>query len=308
MPWLGLGHGDFFFSLKSNSHPSFMLIETLLQLYARYFPLNKGKYRLVESLWKKAVAPENRKRKAHLLAGGFLMNCDLNLVLQRQFYFFGTYFLEQENLACWSDYSKRAKVIFDVGANLGIYSLTSAAINPEARLFAFEPTAAIAAHLRRTLEENDLNMITVVEKAVARTSGTAVLNLWGSKAEGNEGMNFVTQEAVATESVTIETVSLDDFCKLQGIEQIDLLKIDIQGNEPEALRGAERLLSEGRIRCIFTELNWETDPDKKAPAWEVVELLQKKGFVFASPTKNAVPKLAGEWLRGLSDVVATMPH
>lgn len=285
-----------------------MLTETLLKLYARYFPLNKGKYRIVESLWKKTVGSENRNRKTHLKAGGFIMDCDLNLVLQRQFYFFGTYFLEQENLACWAEYSKRSKVIFDVGANLGIYSLTSAAIHPEARLFAFEPTAAIAAHLRRTLENNYLNTITVVEKAVARTSGTAVLNLWGSKAEGNEGMNFVTQEAVATDSVTVETVSLDDFCELQGIEQIDLLKIDIQGNEPEALRGAERLLSEGRIRCIFTELNWETDPEKSAPAWEVVELLQKKGFLFASPTKNAVPKPSGEWLRGLSDVVAILPH
>ena len=285
-----------------------MLIETLLKLYARHFPFNQGKYRMVEGLWKKTVGSENRNRKTRLKAGGFTMDCDLNLVLQRQFYFFGTYFLEQENLACWAEYSKRAKVIFDVGANLGIYSLTSAAIHPKARLFAFEPTAAIAAHLRRTLEHNHLNMITVVEKAVARTSGTAVLNLWGSKAEGNEGMNFVTQEAVATDSVTIETVSLDDFCKLQGIEQIDLLKIDIQGNEPEALRGAERLLSEGRIRYIFTELNWETDPQKPAPAWEVVELLEKKGFLFASPTKNVVPKPAGEWLRGLSDVVAILPH
>jgi FkbM family methyltransferase len=285
-----------------------MLTETLLKLYALYFPLKKGKYRLVESLWKKAVAPENRKRKTRLLAGGFLMDCDLNLVLQRQFYFFGTYFLEQENLACWSDYSKRSQVIFDVGANLGIYSLTSAAINPAARLVAFEPTPAIAAHLRRTLEDNHLDMITVVEKAAARTSGTAILNLFGAKIEGNEGMNFVTQEAVSADSVTIETVSLDDFCQLQGIDQIDLLKIDIQGNEPEALRGAERLLSEGRIRCIFTELNWETDPEKSAPAWEVVELLQKKGFLFASPTKNAVPKPAGEWLRGLSDVVAILPH
>ena len=285
-----------------------MLTETLLKLYARYFPLKKGKYRLVESLWKKSVAPENRKRKARLLAGGFHIDCDLNLVLQRQFYFFGTYFLEQENLACWSDYSKRSQVIFDVGANLGIYSLTSAAISPEARLFAFEPTPAIAAHLRRTLEDNHLNRINVVEKAVARTSGTAVLNLLGAKIEGNEGMNFVTQKAVAADSITIETVSLDDFCQLQGIDQIDLLKIDIQGNEAEALRGAERMLSEGRIRCIFTELNWETDPEKLDPALEVVELLQEKGFLFASPTKNAVPKPAGEWLRGLSDVVATPPH
>jgi FkbM family methyltransferase len=284
-----------------------MLIEHLLYLYSRYFPLDRGKWRLVERFWPHAVGSGSRIRTAILYAGGFRMKCDLNLLLQRQFYFFGTYYLERENLACWSAYSKQAKVIFDVGANLGIYSLTSAASSPGARIFAFEPTPALAAHLSQTLATNRLDQVTIVQKAVARTSGSAALNLWGSVAEGNEGMNFITQQAVSEQSLTVETVSLDDFCALKGIQHIDLLKIDIQGNEPEALRGAARLLAERRIRCIFMELNWSEDFSLPCPASEAVEILTNCGFQFALPKAGALPQAAGPWLRDLSDVVAILP-
>ncbi|MCX6854908.1 MAG: hypothetical protein NTV80_08380, partial [Verrucomicrobia bacterium] len=83
-----------------------MLTETLLKLYSRYFPIQKGKYHLVEKYWESAVGSGSKKRTARLNAGGFLMECDLNFVLQRQFYFFGTYYLERANLACWKVHSK----------------------------------------------------------------------------------------------------------------------------------------------------------------------------------------------------------
>jgi hypothetical protein len=120
-------------------------------------------------------------------------------------------------------------------------------------------------------------------------------------------MNFITQQAVSEQSLTVETVSLDDFCALKGIQHIDLLKIDIQGNEPEALRGAARLLAERRIRCIFMELNWSEDFSLPCPASEAVEILTNCGFQFALPKAGALPQAAGPWLRDLSDVVAILP-
>jgi hypothetical protein len=49
---------------------------------------------------------------------GFKMCCDVREMLQRQFYFFGTYFLEEDLLRSWATVSKGAKVVFDVGARL----------------------------------------------------------------------------------------------------------------------------------------------------------------------------------------------
>jgi FkbM family methyltransferase len=236
------------------------------------------------------------------------MECDLNFVLQRQFYFFGTYYLERENLACWEAHSKNAKVIFDVGANLGIYSLCATAISPKARIYSFEPTPSLVSHLKQTLTYNKITQVEVIQNAVSCISGQASLNFCGGVEVGNEGMNFVTLRARSPEAISIETITLDDFCSKRAIEQIDLLKIDIQGNEPAALDGAARLLDERRIRCIFTELNWATDPGQPCSASELIETLKSKGFLFALPIRGAKVRQAGDWMRGLDDVVAILPE
>ena len=68
------------------------------------------------------------------------MSCDLSEMLQRQFYFFGTYFVEEHILTCWEQEAKGARVIFDVGANAGIFSLAALAVQRDATVHAFEPT------------------------------------------------------------------------------------------------------------------------------------------------------------------------
>jgi tRNA1(Val) A37 N6-methylase TrmN6 len=61
--------------------------------------------------------------------------------------------LEEQLLDCWTRAAKDAQVIFDVGANSGIYSLAALASQPNAVVHAFEPTPEIATRLRRSDEE-----------------------------------------------------------------------------------------------------------------------------------------------------------
>ena len=84
------------------------------------------------------------QRLARLKYGDYSMQCDISEMLQRQFYFFGTYFLEEEIIDCWRETARGAKVIFDVGANAGIYSLAALACEPNVTVYAFEPTPEIA--------------------------------------------------------------------------------------------------------------------------------------------------------------------
>jgi FkbM family methyltransferase len=278
--------------------------ERLLCWYARHCPLQKGKWRLVEHGWQWACGNGSTQRTATLQAGGYRMSCDISLLLQRQFYFYGTYFLERANLDAWAKHCQNSAVIFDVGANVGIYSLTAAAKQPKARIHAFEPTAHLAAHLRQTLITNQIANVEVNVCAVDETSGHALLNVWGAETEQNEGLNFVTQQAVATHTVPIQTVTLDAFCEGKGIDQIDLLKIDIQGNEAKALRGARQLLAAGKIQCLFLELNWDGLNPEGCPASECIQLLDGFGYLFKHPNSTSAAKAAGEWLQGMSDVVA----
>ena len=114
---------------------------------------------------------QSTHRVAALKHGGFKMSCDLSEMLQRQFYFFGTYFLEEDILRCWEIAAKGAKVILDVGANAGIYSLAALAIQPDATVHAFEPTPEIAARLRATANLNGLDHLYVHEVAVLNKNG-----------------------------------------------------------------------------------------------------------------------------------------
>ncbi len=276
-------------------------LEKALIWYARKFPIEKGKLRLVDAAWSLAAGKRNPKRQANLIYGGFKTPCDLRYMLQRQFYFFGTYYLERDLLACWSSIAQNGNVILDVGANAGIYSLAAAAANGQAEIHAFEPTPEIAKSLRETVALNKLDSLHVHETAIFERSGQASLMRYNG-GHDNDGMNYISDD-LAAGGERVATVSLDAFCKARGIRRVDPMKIDIQGNEAAALRGASGLLSDGGIRTIFMELNWGAH-GAGCPASEAIEILQKSGFHFASPHARTKWKPAGDWMRAFSDIIA----
>lgn len=278
------------------------VLETLLLAYARGFPVRKGKIRLVNALWPRLGG--GVMRSAKLIHGGYTVKCDLREVLQRQFYFFGTYFVEEEILAQWDRFARGSRVIFDVGANAGIYSLAAVAVNPQVQVHAFEPTPEIARGLRETIAENRLGSnISVHELAVSERTGRAALMRYRGSDDTNGGMNFIVEQSDAS-AESVGTTSIDEFCDAQGIEMIDLLKMDIQGHEASALRGAERMLSEGRIGTIFLELNWGP-PGEPSSAQECIDLLSNAGYKFAAPSGALSWSAAGPWLRSCADIIAT---
>ena len=280
------------------------LSERLLVSYARHIPLRFGKLRLVDSLWRKAAGEGTTQRLAHLNYGGFKMQCDLREMLQRQFYFFGTYFLEEPILASWQRMAIGARIIFDVGANAGIYGLAALAVQRNAIVHAFEPTVEIAARLRKTVEMNGLEQLHVHEQAVSDKQGEAALIRFRGEFDTNEGMNFISSDVDGSYGERVRTISLDQFCQDNQIERIDLMKLDIQGHEYAALTGARRMIETGRVGTIFTELNWAKQPGALCPATESIRLLQDAGYRFSKPERRLRWREAGDWLRSLSDVVA----
>lgn len=280
------------------------VFERALISYARHFPIRRGKLRVIESLWRAAVSDHSTLRLADLGHGGLKMRCDLSEMLQRQLYFFGTYFVEEDILSCWETAARGARVVLDVGANAGIFSLAALATNGDATVHAFEPTPEIAARLRETAKLNGLDRLHVHEVAVSSGNGLAVLKRCRGELGTNEGMNFIAPESCDSSAERVKTVCLDDFCQDHAIDHIDLLKLDIQGHEHLALAGAERLIRAGRVGIIFAELNWAKDVGAACPAAESIRLLDQAGYWFSKPGRRLNWKEAGDWLRTQSDVVA----
>ena len=260
---------------------------------------------MVDAFWRVASGYNNPMRVANLKYGAVKMPCDLSEMLQRQFYFFGTYFVEEDILDCWREAAKGAKMIFDVGANDGIYSVAALAIEPDTIIHAFEPRPEIAARLRETAKLNGLKQLHVHEVAVSSVSGHATLRRCRGRTGTNEGMNFIDADLGAA-GERVSTVCLDQFCKRFAIRHIDLLNLDIEGYEHLALKGAEHLIRGGHVGTIFMELNWGTGA--ACGASESISLLQEAGYSFAKPGKRLHWRKSGVWLRALTDVVARRTH
>jgi FkbM family methyltransferase len=195
-------------------------------------------------------------------------------------------------------------VVFDVGANAGIFSLAAIAVQHDATVHAFEPTPEIATRLRETAALNRLDRLHVHQVAVSSENGHATLNRYRGALGTNEGMNFITIAEDHPGAELVPTVCLDGFCVEHAIDRIDLLKLDIQGQEHQALAGATHLLSTGKIGTVFTELNWAGNAGITCPAIESIHILEKAGYRFSKPGKRLQWQNSGEWMRTLSDVVA----
>ena len=279
--------------------------ERLLVAYARRFPVRRGKFRAVNALWP-LVAGSDPKRMAEINYGGLRLPCDLREALQRQYYFFGTYLLEEHLLEAWRASARGARAVFDVGANAGIYSLAALDAEPTARVHAFEPTPEIAAGLRRTAEINGLDRLTVHEAAVSNYDGQAILRRCDERVGGNEGMNFIVRDEAGAAAERVVAVRLDSVCERLGIERIDLMKLDVQGAEADALEGAAGLLARRAIGTVFMELNFAPDGAETCPATAAIARLEAAGFEFSAPSAAPAWSPPGDWMRSCADVICRL--
>jgi FkbM family methyltransferase len=125
-------------------------------------------------------------------------------------------------------------VIFDIGANLGYYSiLTCAELEGRCQCYAFEPTAPTFARLTKNIELNGLGkQIKASQIALSDTVATG----WIVQHVGNSGDARVSTTGG---SRPISLTSLDEFCATHGVERIGFVKIDVQGYEEKVLLGGE---------------------------------------------------------------------
>jgi FkbM family methyltransferase len=150
------------------------------------------------------------------------------------------------------------QTIFDLGANVGDVAVEYRKLFPQARVYAFEPLPDLLEILNNKVCGD--NHILVQAVAVADTVGTATFHV---NAKSDTSSLLGTDLSQVPDSyrnvqrtervIEVPIVTLDRFCEEHSIEQVDLLKLDIQGAEYSALRGASRLLAEQRIGIIYTE-------------------------------------------------------
>lgn len=137
---------------------------------------------------------------------------------------------------------------FDIGANVGLVTFAVTARRPDAQVFAFEPNPPAAQAWARNKTLNRAAGAQLVEVAVGDSREPVALGLDGENDLGSGRIG-------ANGSSVVPCTTLDDFCEERGIGSVDVVKIDVQGHEPQVLAGASRLLARKAIRCLIVEEN-----------------------------------------------------
>lgn len=157
---------------------------------------------------------------------------------------------EPETFLLWTHLSRGARVVLDIGANTGVFSLLAAAHAPGAYVHAFEPVPRIADLLRGNVALNSALRISVHQVAIGESSGTADLfDPGGDNCYSASLSSSFLPGRKTVQSVRVATV--DEFVNDAEVRDIDLMKIDVEGYEAEALAGAMGTISKYRPAIII---------------------------------------------------------
>ena len=173
--------------------------------------------------------------------------------------------------------------IFDVGANRGVKITEFLKLFPSSLIYAFEPYTPLIKELEKQFLNNP--NIRLFNIGISDKKKEMVFNV----NKGVDTSSFLTSNKTGLNSDkqvhTIEQVilpldTLDQIVLNEKIEKINILKLDIQGSELNALRGAEKLLGESRIDIIFTEAYFIKQYIDQPLFYEIASYLQGFGYLL----------------------------
>jgi FkbM family methyltransferase len=160
-------------------------------------------------------------------------------------------------------------VVVDGGSNVGFFALFAARLlRGNGRVFAFEPDTQSFLLLKRNVESNGLmSTVQLEEKALTDANGSFDFSV-----SVQEPMlsSLVARPDLDSRVVRVEGVRLDDYFAANGIKEVDVIKLDLEGAEPQALDGMSSILASARL--VIFEVN---EPQLATIGMDPVALITK---------------------------------
>lgn len=187
---------------------------------------------------------------------------------------------EKVSIDIWKKLCKRSKVIMDLGANTGIFSLVAKTLNPAAAVFAFEPFHNAFTKLKANHELNGFKTV-CIEAALSDYDGTATIypHSLDHVLSVTVNKNLASPDQKVYE-MEIRTMKLSTFIEQYKLTSIDLMKIDVETHESEVLSGMEKYLDQFRPAMLIEILNDEVGRN-------VENLVKDKGYLYYNIDENA---------------------
>ncbi len=172
---------------------------------------------------------------------------------------------------------REGDTFIDVGANVGYYTLiASRLVGPTGHVVAFEPDPVAFRIMKRNVQLNGLENVTLERKALSNESGVIQLFL----ADANKGDHRIFQtDEEQRPSIDVDAVTLDDYLGAD-VASVDFVKIDTQGAEGLILEGMQRILASNPELVIALEYWPYALAELEFEARDVLEHLRAHDFLF----------------------------
>ena len=187
---------------------------------------------------------------------------------------------------------KPSSIFVDVGANEGYFSVIAAGlVGSSGKVTAVEPQRRLKTVLEKNFEINNVQGVQLFCYAISDRKGSATIHLSPNTNTGSTALHQSTRYRLPTE--TISTITLPDLFSLAQIEHADLVKMDIEGFEYEAILGSLELFKERRIKAIALELHPNAITKRGLDPAEITRLLESCGYETLREFSNTVWAIKG---------------
>jgi len=172
--------------------------------------------------------------------------------------------------------------IFDIGAYIGDITSIYRQLFPSASIYAFEPIEESFSKLFAS-HGKDIN---VFQLAISDRNGKAVINIDEDPScnsllgRPDSVSKYYKSCSESTNQRTVETQTIDSFCRIKNIESIDIVKIDVEGAETMVFSGASNMLAQNKIKVIYTEVMFVPHYEKGCLYHDIAELLDKYNYTL----------------------------
>jgi FkbM family methyltransferase len=209
------------------------------------------------------VLPSLKRYPIHLPRFGVTLDCDLTDNVTFPLLKYGCYPHQVGEEAIFAKYALNSRCIVDVGANIGYTAALFSSAAPQAQVFAFEPARRCLKYLQQIASQRE-NVI-ISTDALSDEPGSVEFFEHPSSDQSHLGEPNVA----GGYSYRVPVTTLDIW--RTSHPTIDLLKIDVEGNELNVFKGAASVLSEDRPAIVFEAL---TEPART----ELIKFLSAFGY------------------------------
>lgn len=235
-----------------------------LVAYVRWFPVKRGKGFVLHRLLKPLLSLLGEVEFAIPPHGSVWLSASETLGLYWMVY--GPFEAKEREHA--ARVAASGGWAIDVGANVGVFTVSiGQALRTGARLIAVEPLQDNIDRLRQNLLQSKIGDVSIVKAAVGASPGKAVLMQAPDAAYSSLSGNA----SVGSRGVEVEVTTLDDIWESHGSPGVTFVKIDIEGAEVEALKGARRMLAAGKPELLI-------EIDDKERVAVIENLLREFGY------------------------------